>query len=122
MKSSWTQHQIGHVSSELAVEQWRGFFEKVSALANVKLIRGDPAWPDLVFTANAGLPLAHITNSSSPISSIRSGKGKEPLSEPGSKLKGGRASIYPTTPYLKELATHSLIPQAALGLRRTPFG
>jgi N-dimethylarginine dimethylaminohydrolase len=54
----WMQHQIGHVSSRLAVEQWHSLFEKLSALANVKLIHGDPAWRDLVFTANAGLPLA----------------------------------------------------------------
>lgn len=54
----WMQHQIGLVVSELAVAQWRGLFEKLSVLANIELINGDPAWPDLVFTANAGLPLA----------------------------------------------------------------
>jgi len=53
----WMQHQIGHVSPELAVAQWHGLFDKLSALADVKLMRGNPAWPDLVFTANAGLPL-----------------------------------------------------------------
>lgn len=54
----WMKHQIGHVSPELAVAQWHGLFDKLSALADVKLMRGDPLWPDLVFTANAGLPLA----------------------------------------------------------------
>jgi N-dimethylarginine dimethylaminohydrolase len=53
----WMQHQIGQVSSELAFAQWIGLFDKLSALADVKLMRGDPAWPDLVFTANSGLPL-----------------------------------------------------------------
>jgi arginine dihydrolase len=54
----WMQHQIGRVLSGLAVAQWRGLFEKLSAFAIIELIHGDPAWPDLVFTANAGLPLA----------------------------------------------------------------
>lgn len=54
----WMQHQIGHVSHELAITQWRGLFDKLTKLADVKLLRGDPSWPDLVFTANAGLPLA----------------------------------------------------------------
>lgn len=54
----WMQHQIGNVSPELAAAQWRGLFDILSGLAEVKLMRGDPAWPDLVFTANAGLPLA----------------------------------------------------------------
>jgi len=53
----WMRHQIGHVSPELATAQWRALFDKLSALAEVKLMPGDPAWPDLVFTANAGLPL-----------------------------------------------------------------
>lgn len=53
----WMQHQIGRVSSGLAVAQWRGLFDNLSALADIKLMHGDPAWPDLVFTANAGLPL-----------------------------------------------------------------
>ncbi|HMC13475.1 MAG TPA: arginine deiminase-related protein [Gallionellaceae bacterium] len=54
----WMQNQIGHVLPERAVAQWRGLFDTLSALADVKLMHGDPAWPDLVFTANAGLPLA----------------------------------------------------------------
>lgn len=54
----WMQNQVGRVLSELAIKQWRGLFEQISALATVELIHGAPAWPDLVFTANAGLPLA----------------------------------------------------------------
>jgi len=54
----WMQHQIGHVFPELAATQWNGLFDKLSALVDVKIMLGDPAWPDLVFTANAGLPLA----------------------------------------------------------------
>lgn len=54
----WMQDQIGRVSQELAAAQWRGLFDLLSELAEVELLDGDPAWPDLVFTANAGLPLA----------------------------------------------------------------
>ena len=53
----WMQHQIGSVSPALAIAQWRGLFDKLSALADIKLISGNPHWPDLVFSANAGLPL-----------------------------------------------------------------
>jgi N-dimethylarginine dimethylaminohydrolase len=54
----WMRDQIGHVVPELATTQWHLLYDKLSALAEVKLIPGDSAWPDLVFTANAGLPLA----------------------------------------------------------------
>lgn len=53
----WMHDQIGHVSHDLATKQWQMLVDKLSALAEIKLIPGDPAWPDLVFTANAGLPL-----------------------------------------------------------------
>jgi N-dimethylarginine dimethylaminohydrolase len=53
----WMTNQIGRVSSVLATSQWRSLFSKLSALADVQFMQGDPAWPDLVFTANAGLPL-----------------------------------------------------------------
>ena len=53
----WMQNQTGHVLPKLAVEQWHVLFDTISALAEVKLMRGHPAWPDLVFTANAGLPV-----------------------------------------------------------------
>ena len=53
----WMEHQIGNVSRALAIAQWRGLFDKLSALADISLMPGNPDWPDLVFTANAGLPL-----------------------------------------------------------------
>lgn len=53
----WMTHHVGDVSPALAPEQWRGLHERLAALAGVRLLRGDRAWPDLVFTANAGLPL-----------------------------------------------------------------
>jgi N-dimethylarginine dimethylaminohydrolase len=53
----WMTHEIGQVSSQLAASQWRALFDLLSSLAEVELLQGDRAWPDLVFTANAGLPL-----------------------------------------------------------------
>ncbi len=53
----WMRHQIGRVSLDRATAQWRGLFDKLSALADVELMPGVPGCPDLVFTANAGLPL-----------------------------------------------------------------
>ncbi len=53
----WMKNQAGRVSSALAAAQWRALFDQLSALAEVRLMTGDRAWPDLVFTANAGLPL-----------------------------------------------------------------
>lgn len=53
----WMQHQIGLVSSSLAIDQWQMLHEKLATLAGIKKMPPNPAWPDLVFTANAGLPL-----------------------------------------------------------------
>ena len=53
----WMKNQAGRVSSALAAAQWRALYDQLSALAEVRLMTGDRAWPDLVFTANAGLPL-----------------------------------------------------------------
>lgn len=54
----WMRHQIGHVSRELAVSQWQLLYDTLSKLADIELMEGSASWPDLVFTANAGLPLA----------------------------------------------------------------
>jgi N-dimethylarginine dimethylaminohydrolase len=53
----WMMKQVGHVLPVLAAAQWEALFDKLSALADIRLMQGDRAWPDLVFTANAGLPL-----------------------------------------------------------------
>lgn len=54
----WMTHQTGHVLHELAISQWQLLYETLSSLAEIELMQGNPQWPDLVFTANAGLPLA----------------------------------------------------------------
>ena len=55
----WMHHQIGHVSSRLATEQWQMLHDQLARLAEIRTMPASPAWPDLVFTANAGLPLPH---------------------------------------------------------------
>jgi N-dimethylarginine dimethylaminohydrolase len=53
----WMKDQIGRVSPDLARQQWQGLFSALSEVARIEVMPADPAWPDLVFTANAGLPL-----------------------------------------------------------------
>lgn len=45
-----------HASSRLkATKQWQQLYEAVMEIADVVLIEPQPGWPDMVFTANAGL-------------------------------------------------------------------
>ena len=53
----WMKHHLGQVSSSRAVRQWQGLFETLARHADIRLMTGSAEWPDLVFTANAGLPL-----------------------------------------------------------------
>ncbi len=53
----WMKKQIGNVIRDVALSQWWGLFDTLSRLAEVHVMPGDAAWPDLVFTANAGLPV-----------------------------------------------------------------
>lgn len=53
----WMNGQVGRICAATAEEQWLLLHRRLSALADVLVMKGDPAWPDLVFTANAGLPL-----------------------------------------------------------------
>jgi len=53
----WMKHQVGNVSHARATAQWQALHATLAKVADIKLMSGDAAWPDLVFTANAGLPL-----------------------------------------------------------------
>jgi N-dimethylarginine dimethylaminohydrolase len=53
----WMHDQIGCVAHELAMTQWQSLHDALGKHAKVLVMKGDRAWPDLVFTANAGLPL-----------------------------------------------------------------
>lgn len=55
----WMKDQVGLVDHGLACVQWQGLYQALTTVAEVDLLAADAAWPDLVFTANAGLPLPH---------------------------------------------------------------
>ena len=42
---------------EKAKEQWQGLYQIISERAEVDLVKPQPGWPDMVFTANASLIL-----------------------------------------------------------------
>ncbi|HEY9763576.1 MAG TPA: TIGR00300 family protein [Trichocoleus sp.] len=53
----WMEGNIHRSSRETAQEQWQGLYQTISNHANVELIKPQQGWPDMVFTANAGLIL-----------------------------------------------------------------
>ena len=53
----WMAQQIGAVDVPLAREQWLALHQVLSSLTEVVVMPSVPGWPDLVFTANAGLAL-----------------------------------------------------------------
>ena len=53
----WMEGNIHKSSRDRAVEQWHGLFHVLKDHAIVDLIKPMPGWPDMVFTANAGLVL-----------------------------------------------------------------
>ena len=53
----WMEGNIDRSSHERATEQWRGLERVLRAHADVELVPPVQGWPDLVFTANAGLVL-----------------------------------------------------------------
>lgn len=53
----WMEGNIHRSSRERAEEQWQGLYEVLKHYATVELVDPQPGWPDMVFTANAGLVL-----------------------------------------------------------------
>jgi N-dimethylarginine dimethylaminohydrolase len=53
----WMSGHVGTIDHQLAVQQWLALYQHLSLQADIEIMAADPAWPDLVFTANAGLPL-----------------------------------------------------------------
>jgi len=53
----WMEGNIHKSSRDRAVEQWQQLFHILKYHAVVDLVKPQPGWPDLVFTANAGLVL-----------------------------------------------------------------
>ncbi|NJM27793.1 MAG: fused N-dimethylarginine dimethylaminohydrolase/saccharopine dehydrogenase domain-containing protein, partial [Pseudanabaena sp. RU_4_16] len=55
----WMEGNIHRSSRELAVEQWHGLYGILKSMAVVDLVPPAKGWPDMVFTANAGLVLGN---------------------------------------------------------------
>jgi len=53
----WMEGNIHKSSRDRAVEQWQGLYQILKDHAIVNLVTPQKGWPDLVFTANAGLVL-----------------------------------------------------------------
>ncbi|MBD2676481.1 MULTISPECIES: TIGR00300 family protein [Nostoc] len=56
----WMEGNIHKSSRDRAVEQWQGLHELLKEHAIVDLVSPEKGWPDMVFTANAGLVLGDI--------------------------------------------------------------
>ncbi|NEQ51501.1 MAG: TIGR00300 family protein [Leptolyngbya sp. SIO3F4] len=55
----WMEGNIHRSSRDLAQEQWTQLHRILKEHATVELVEPQPGWPDMVFTANAGLVLGH---------------------------------------------------------------
>ncbi|MEL7334278.1 MAG: TIGR00300 family protein [Cyanobacteria bacterium J06560_2] len=53
----WMEGNIHRSSRDLAEEQWNQLHEVLKQYATVELVTPEKGWPDMVFTANAGLVL-----------------------------------------------------------------
>ncbi|MEB3293421.1 MAG: TIGR00300 family protein [Synechococcales bacterium] len=53
----WMEGNIHRSSRQLAETQWQQLHQVLQRYATVKLVEPQPGWPDMVFTANAGLVL-----------------------------------------------------------------
>ncbi len=53
----WMEGNIHKSSKDNAVEQWQALYQSISEKAAVDLVKPQSGWPDMVFTANAGLVL-----------------------------------------------------------------
>lgn len=55
----WMEGNIHRSSRERAEEQWNQLYQRLKTYADVTLVEPQPGWPDMVFTANAGLVLGN---------------------------------------------------------------
>jgi lysine-ketoglutarate reductase/saccharopine dehydrogenase-like protein (TIGR00300 family) len=53
----WMEGNVHKSSRDRAVEQWQKLYGVLKGLVNVELVTPEKGWPDMVFTANAGLVL-----------------------------------------------------------------
>lgn len=55
----WMEGNIHRSSRDRAQEQWDGLYKMLKEQATVELVKPQAGWPDMVFTANAGLVLGN---------------------------------------------------------------
>jgi lysine-ketoglutarate reductase/saccharopine dehydrogenase-like protein (TIGR00300 family) len=55
----WMEGNIHRSSRQKAEDQWQGLHQVLKTYATVELVEPQPGWPDMVFTANAGLVLGN---------------------------------------------------------------
>lgn len=53
----WMEGNVHRSSRDRAAKQWNGLYEVLKTYATVELVTPQKGWPDMVFTANAGLVL-----------------------------------------------------------------
>ena len=51
----WMEGNVHAASKTRACEQWTALYKELAKRAEVRLVEPVPGWPDMVFTANAGL-------------------------------------------------------------------
>lgn len=56
----WMEGNIHKSSRDRATEQWEGLYKVLKEHAIVDLVEPQPGWPDMVFTANAGVVLGNV--------------------------------------------------------------
>ena len=56
----WMEGNIHKSSRDRASEQWEGLYHILKKYAIVDLVEPQPGWPDMVFTANAGVVLGKV--------------------------------------------------------------
>jgi lysine-ketoglutarate reductase/saccharopine dehydrogenase-like protein (TIGR00300 family) len=55
----WMEGNIHRSSRDRAQEQWNQLYQVLKTYATIDLVEPQPGWPDMVFTANAGLILGN---------------------------------------------------------------
>src|SRR5208337_2173638 len=55
----WMEGNVHKASHETAVSQWHGLERRLQEISQVERIPPQPGWPDMVFTANAGVAVGN---------------------------------------------------------------
>lgn len=56
----WMEGNVSKSSRDRAAEQWQQLYQIIAERTDVDLVKPQPGWPDMVFTANAGLILGNV--------------------------------------------------------------